>query len=45
VAWNEMSPESGAAYQLIWTEQKTLSCGKEVHEQNASSSCKNTGID
>jgi len=25
--WNEMSPESGAAYQLIWTEQKTVSCG------------------
>jgi hypothetical protein len=29
VAWNEISPESGAAYQLIWTEQKTVSCGRK----------------
>ena len=30
VAWNEISPESGAAYQLIWTEQKTVSCGRKI---------------
>ena len=30
VAWNEMSPESGAAYQLIWTGQKTVSCGRKI---------------
>jgi len=30
VAWNEMSPESGAACQLIWTEQKTVSCGRKI---------------
>lgn len=30
VAWNEMSPESGAAYQLIWTEQRTVSFGRKI---------------
>jgi hypothetical protein len=33
MAWNYMSPESSAAYQLIWTEQKTVSCGKMIMKQ------------
>jgi len=30
VAWNEISPESGTAYQLNRTEQKTVSCGRKI---------------
>lgn len=30
VAWNEMSPESGTACRLKWTEQKTVSCGRKI---------------